>query len=115
MWNDITVCNKFWLFWVIFGWLWVAVDVFFLGGGRGGGVWVVEGGCKRLWMVAYFSVSLFRFKYLNKCIKEVSETYLDSLQKSAEKELRKILTDRTFTFTNFHAHTLSYHYIPIEK
>ena len=78
------------------------------GGGGGGGLWLVE-------RVASFGVGLSIFKYLNKCIKEVSETYLDSLQKSAEKELRKILTDRTFTFTNFHAHTLSYHYIPIEK
>ena len=49
MWNDITVCNKFWLFWVIFGWLWVAVDVFFFwgGGGEGGYGWlkVVVSGC----------------------------------------------------------------------
>ena len=98
-------------FWGIF---WVVADVFFWGGGwgvggeRGGELWLAE-------RVASFGVSLSIFKYLNKCIKEVSEKYLDSLQKSAEKELRKILTDKTFTFTNFHAHTLSYHYIPIEK
>ena len=70
----MAVCDKFWLFWVIFGWLWIHV------GGCGcffGWLWVVVGGCgwfrivvdglERLcmvmdgcgwlWLVAYFSIT----------------------------------------------------------
>ena len=51
--GKITVCDKFWLFGVIFGWLWMVV------GGCGGGcgwLWIVVDGCGWLWMVFWVVV-----------------------------------------------------------
>ena len=40
--SSMTVCDKFWLFWVIFEWLWMVVS-----------------GCGWLQVVAYFSITQF--------------------------------------------------------
>ena len=42
--SNMIVCEKFWFFGVIFGWLWVFVD-------GCGWLWVVVGNCRWLWVV----------------------------------------------------------------
>ena len=62
-WSNITVCDKSWLFRVIFGWLWMIVGGFL--GGCGslwvvvdgyGWLWVFVGGFGWLWMVVGGSI-----------------------------------------------------------
>ena len=85
-WSNITVCDKSWLFWVIFGWLWMVVDscgwIFWVVvDGCGwlrvvmdgcGWLWIFVGGCRWLWVVAYFSLPIFqqfyKFDIYNKTI-----------------------------------------------
>ena len=42
--SNTTNCDKFWLFWVIFGWFWMVV-------GGCGWLWLIVPGCGCLWLV----------------------------------------------------------------